>query len=440
VWTEGLFLKPQHLQQERRYFEHALHARSRSIRGYGWGFTSIELDRDLLAIGKLGIARAEGVFPDGTAFVLPADDVTPQPLDIDAETKAMQCYLCIPVHATGQQEIHFDTGESGLTRYAIRELDIRDEASSQVSNTTLVQVAPVKPELRLKSQELEGYTTLGLALIVERQGDGQVVIDEEYIPPMLHSASQPGLKGMLNEVSGLLKHRGDELAGRVALSGQGGAAEVSDFLLLQTVNRYQPVVAHLATAQGIHPEEIHRLFLEIAGELATFTTDGKRPPEFAEYDHDDLRTTLDAVLGEIRTSLSMILEQRAIKIQLEEHQPGRLYSGILGDTTLVDTALFVIGVAADAPAEDVRQHFPGLAKVAAREELQEIVSKLLPGIPIRALPVAPRQIPYHAGNIYFELDSKSKLCQGLKKTGSIAIHLGRDFPGLQLELWAIKSN
>lgn len=440
VWSEGLFLKPQHFQQERRYLEHLVHVRSSSTANYGWGFTTVVIDRDLLAIGKLGIARAEGIFPDGTPFVLPADDLLPAPLDIDAETKGMICYLCVPVRAAGQQEIPIQAKDGQLSRYGIRELEVRDEASDQATNTALVQVAGIAPELRLESQELEGYNCLGLALIIERQTDGQIQLEDAYIPPTLHCSTSRPLAGMLNEVAGLLKHRGDELSRRVSLSGRGGAAEVSDFLLLQTVNRYEPIVSHFSQANGVHPERLYRQLLEIAGDLSTFTAVSKRPEIFPAYDHNNLRGTFAAVLEEIRSSLSMVLEQRAVNIPLTEHQAGRLFSGNLGDTTLVDTAMLVLAVAADAPAEQIRQHFPGLVKIAAREELQELVSKLLPGIPVAAMSVAPRQIPYHAGNSYFELDSKSELCQGLKNTGGLAIHFGREFPGLKLELWAIKSN
>lgn len=52
--------------------------------------------------------------------------------------------------------------------------------------------------------------------------------------------------------------------------------------------------------------------------------------------------------------------------------------------------------------------------------------------------VAPRQIPYHAGSVYFELDRASDLWRAMKNSGVIAIHQAGDLPGLTLELWAIR--
>ena len=69
VWSEGLFLRPQHFQQQERYLEGYVRGprRRRCVR-IRWGFTELEIERDLLAIGKFGLRRARGVFPDGTPF------------------------------------------------------------------------------------------------------------------------------------------------------------------------------------------------------------------------------------------------------------------------------------------------------------------------------------------------------------------------------------
>ena len=56
----------------------------------------------------------------------------------------------------------------------------------------------------------------------------------------------------------------------------------------------------------------------------------------------------------------------------------------------------------------------------------------------RALPVAPRQIPYHAGFNYFELDTRHELWELLKNSGGLAMHLAGEFPGLELEFWAVR--
>ena len=58
IWSQGMFLLPHHFQQETRYLEHLVDSRVRSLATHGWGFTSLELDEALLAVGRLGLIRA----------------------------------------------------------------------------------------------------------------------------------------------------------------------------------------------------------------------------------------------------------------------------------------------------------------------------------------------------------------------------------------------
>ena len=43
-------------------------------------------------------------------------------------------------------------------------------------------------------------------------------------------------------------------------------------MMLQTVNRLEPLFTHLSDMQGLHPEEFYRIGVQMAGELATFTS------------------------------------------------------------------------------------------------------------------------------------------------------------------------
>ena len=45
---------------------------------------------------------------------------------------------------------------------------------------------------------------------------------------------------------------------------------------------------------------------------------------------------------------------------------------------------------------------------------------------------------YYAGFTYFQLDRSGDLWKQLDVTKVIALHIAGDFPGLQLELWALK--
>ena len=112
VWSEGLFLMPQHLQQQDRYFERYIETRCHALRSNSWGLTELELERDLLSIGQLGVARAAGVFPDGTPFRMPEDTPLPQPLEIDPKMREQRFGTVDRL----QQQVVGDLGRAAAAR------------------------------------------------------------------------------------------------------------------------------------------------------------------------------------------------------------------------------------------------------------------------------------------------------------------------------------
>ena len=60
VWTEGLFLRPQHFQQQDRYVERYVELRASALRATAGASRELEIERDLLAIGKVALRRARG--------------------------------------------------------------------------------------------------------------------------------------------------------------------------------------------------------------------------------------------------------------------------------------------------------------------------------------------------------------------------------------------
>jgi type VI secretion system protein ImpJ len=83
--------------------------------------------------------------------------------------------------------------------------------------------------------------------------------------------------------------------------------------------------------------------------------------------------------------------------------------------------------------------FPGMLKIAPAEQISTYVRQQVAGLPAHSIPVAPRQIPVHAGFVYFELDQSHELWKQLAASGGVAFHVAGDVPGLALEFWAIRS-
>src|SRR3546814_16613989 len=82
VWSEGLFLQPQHFQQQDRYVERLVRGAVAGLRPYGWGVSDLLIDRDMLSLGKLAVTACRGIMADGTPFDIPTHAHHPRPPDI----------------------------------------------------------------------------------------------------------------------------------------------------------------------------------------------------------------------------------------------------------------------------------------------------------------------------------------------------------------------
>jgi len=436
IWSEGMFLNPHHFQQQERYVERYIDGKCTAYGAYGWGIHHLEVDQELLKLGKISLINAKGVFPDGTPFSFPDQNDLPPVFDVPENTHDKIVYLSIPVKRPGAIDVLPEKETQGLARYYSSKQSVRD-VSIEGGDNSEIDIGKLRMRLLLESDDMSGYTGIGILRISEAREDKNILLDEEYIPTCFDCHASVRLSGFLSELAGLLHHRGESIAGRLADTQRGGTAEIADYMLLQLVNRLEPLTVHLSQMQGLHPIELYSEVVQMVGELSTFVTNNKRPPVFPPFMHDNLQTTFVPVINALRQCLSMVYEQTAASLALVEKKFGIRVAQI-SDRTLIDSAMFVLAVRANMPENKIQTLFPAQVKVGPVDRIRQLVNAAMPGIPLKVLPVAPRQIPYHAGYTYFEFERNNNYWKELRHSGGVALHIGGDFPGLELELWTIR--
>ncbi len=304
------------------------------LRPHAWGFEELELEPDLLAIGKLGIKRARACFPTARRFRCRAT-IHCRRRSTSIRTGAIRSFVraCRCARPRGRTADGPARGAADqLLRYRVRETEVHD-ASGGMEGLIVLEVAGMGTRLMPESQPAEGLMQIPLARVIECRADRRVTLDDGFMPSALQTQAAERLVTFLSELLGLLHQRGEALASRVTQTDQGGAARIADFLMLQVINRYQPLVAHLAEAPLLHPEALYRLLLELAGELATFTAPAKRAQSFPAYRHELLRESFEPVIAALRIALSAVLEQSAVPIPLQQRKYG-VWVGVVPDSTL----------------------------------------------------------------------------------------------------------
>ena len=179
VWSEGMFLRPQHFQQHDRYLETLMDGRIRPLLAGGWGFSELQIDEALLAQGKFAILSAKGVLPDGTPFNIPGDDSAPIPLSVEDSARDSIIHLALPLRRAGTRDT-VDEGEAlGGARYQSQVREVRDDNAAFESRAP-VSIGGQAFRLLTDKDGLGEYASVGVVRVREKRADRSLVLDTDY--------------------------------------------------------------------------------------------------------------------------------------------------------------------------------------------------------------------------------------------------------------------
>ncbi|SKB10616.1 type VI secretion system protein ImpJ [Pseudomonas extremaustralis] len=437
IWQEGMLLRPQHFQHNDRYYDHQMKKRTQLLGGYSWGFLRLEIDLQYLKMGKLVISQAAGILPDGSLFEL-GGNTEPLALDVPPNTGHAPIYLALPLVTGNHIEARRMEQSDVLARYIAYDAEVAD---SNAGDDCSSQVSCARPDFKMllgEQQTDQAYVKLKICEVLDTTPDGAISLDPDYVPTYIQTHASSYLLSCLKEVITLLGNRGESIAERIRSNGKVGGAEVGDFMMLQLINRTELLLRHYLDLEQVHPEALYRELLTLLGDLATFSSDTKRPRLESRYQHSDQGASFRKLMEAIRQVLSMVLEQHAIELILQARQYGIIVSP-LHDHKLLGSASFVLAVSANCDSEELRQRLPAHLKVAPVERIRQLVNLHLPGFKIKPLPVAPRQIAFHANKTYFILELSSDDLAQLERSGGFAFHVSGEFSEIELNFWAIRN-
>lgn len=439
LWKEGLFIRPQHFQQESRFLASQL-KQVIDVSAYNLGVESIIFDQQQLAYGKFALTQCKGVMPDGTLFDLPLTDNLPSPISITTNLIGETIYLCLPLVVGGEAEVKHSTNHSDAvdSRSEVIFAEVKDSHSENGSYT---QIELLKNQYFLKSSldDLSNYVALPIAKIKDVSLEHQVILDEDFYPMALHINAMPRFVKKLSELSDLVSLRAQSIVNRIGQPTQSGVADVNDFLMLLTLNRVLPLIKNMVKLGKIHPLSVYEFLASLRSELATFVLKERFSETFYDYLHDNPALSLNPLFSDIKSYLSVVSNAKVIPLPVVAHQYG-IYTAQVNDPTLYSSAEFIIAIKAHLQPDLLKTQFVQQTKISSIEQINQLVHLQLPGVPVHALPVAPRYLPYHSGFIYFQLDKTSPFWENLLSSSGFGFHITGNYPGLEIEFWAIRGD
>jgi type VI secretion system protein ImpJ len=432
AWTQGLFLQPQHFQQQAQAT--VAHA-SQLWQAHGldqFGFTELELDPLALTRGEVALKKATGLLPDGTVFKLPNNIDHVSPLTLTEEMLPCTVYLTLP-HGNALQQSKVPA--ANMRHFSVSK-QVQDQADSNLDPLDIT-VSALHFSLKTQKDDIANTTYLPVCHITKMDTQGALEPDESFVPTVLHVSANHYLAGFAEQLLQWMIKRRHSIVQRLQGVAEFGISSIHEVLLLQTINRYEAILSHYCSQKDTHPKTLFTLSVQLLSELCTFTKAERSLTDQPEYQHLDLKASFVPLEAKLRDAFSYVFEAQAISIPLKGFNEGYLV-GVITDKTLLRKARFVLAVHDKTPSETLRSRFGSHVKIAPVEKIRDVVNRQVPGITMSVLSQVPRQIPYYSDHVYFVLDQEGPLWQDLSTAAGLGVHLSGLFVGAKVTLWAIK--
>jgi type VI secretion system protein ImpJ len=439
LWTKGVLLTPQHLQTQDRFLEDLLELQLSALTFCPWGFQRLNIDREALAGGVLGISQATGILPDGLLFEVPDADPAPSPRPLEGcwqpDQQALDVYLAIPEQQNNG--LNVSSGQKDRNTRYLAEVLLRRDENTGLAERPLV-VARKNFRILVEGEAIEGHTTLPVARVV-RSSAGTYQLDPQFVPPLVDIGASEYLMAVARRLVELLSAKSSALADRRRQKNQSlaefGIADVANFWLLYTVNTYLPEVRHLFEVRRGHPADLYATMLALAGALTTFSTT-VHPRDLPAYDHANLSRCFGELDEKLRLLLETVVPANYVSLAMRTVRPEVYASALERDEYLAADGWY-LAVNAELDQANLMRAVPELVKVSSADHIEHLIKQALPGLQLTHIPSPPGAIPVKTGYQYFRVGKSGPEWQAITRARNVAAYVPAKLPGVQLELLVV---
>lgn len=439
LWGEGLFLRPQHFQQQDSYHEARLQTMATLLHPYAWGVTALQIDRDALSNNALRLQEFAAIFPDGEQYTAPASDSLPDTIelaDISSTQQTLTYYAALPM--LKEYGGNFTTPDQ--LNPAARYSQINMETADLFTQSARAELTYLKKSVRLVSEFEPRDSLISFPLLrLRRVSTGGFESDPTFIPPSVTIRSAPSLVQLLRRLLDALQAKVNALYGHHREPSKNviefRSGDIASFWLLHTASVGFASLSHYLNNPQLAPERLFEQLLGLAGGLMTFSKHYSLN-DLPAYQHLDAGSCFLHLDGIIRELLNTVISTRHFAITLAEIRPS-YYQGQLDSGKIDEKTVFYLAVSAAMPATELVDAIPIRFKIGAPDDVDKLVLSAMPGIKLSHAPQVPAAIPVRPDTYYFALDNKSSLYARMLQAQTISIYTPSGIPELRLELIAV---
>lgn len=440
LWGEGLFLRPQHFQLQDTY-HNAQRALSMTLmHPYAYGVSEVQIDKQLLESNLLSFQSIYAVLPDGTIYQAPRTDALPKAITLNHQDNSDEIFVFLSleiVHSGGSniQTEHSDN-PARYVKSTVEAQDLFSQAAEAV-----IDVIKLSPSLQLShSSQAPSQDTVSLLVTkLVRTTQGLYQVDDDYIVPSVHIKSNLALVGQVYRLMTMINTKSTSLYDHHRQSNNDllefRSSDIASFWLLHTLNTAYSQLSHLYNNASLHPERLYEALLNVASQLATFSSLYK-VGDLPAYHHDNAHEAFSSIVLIIRELLNTVIASNFISIPLRQNKPS-YYIGDLSSDKVTRGSQLYLSVSSSLPMHELIDIVPRRFKVATPDSVEKRVLSALPGSPVSHVTQVPSAIPVRPGFSYFTIEPVGELYDEMIKSESLCIYVPNGFDDLKIELMAI---
>ena len=440
LWGEGLFLRPQHFQQQDQYHEHRLHESVKALHPYAWGVSHLTVDREALVSNSLRVLELSLIFPDGEIVNAPGNDELPGAVDLSELGQGQS----VTFHAALPALKHFGGNftPTGQVSNGARFAQSTCETPDLFTQAALAQLTYLKKSLRLVAEGEPRDSFVSFPLVrLRRLSTGGFETDPTFVPPSLSIRSSSLLFVQLRRLLDALQAKVSALHGHHREPSKNvieyRSGDMSTFWLLHTASSAFASLSHYLQHPTLHPERLFQQLLGLAGGLMTFSKNHVLS-DLPSYQHADPGPSFERLHLIIRELLDTVISSKYFAIALTETKPS-YHHGMLDSGKIDERTAFYLAVSADMAALELVDVVPLRFKIGAPDDVEKFVLSAMPGVRLQHAPQVPAAVPVRPDTCYFTLDSKGPMYDRMLQAQSISIYVPSGMRALKLELIAVAS-
>jgi type VI secretion system protein ImpJ len=434
LWSEGMFLRPQHFQSAERYWMEATSVSEKSDHEYNYGLRSIDLSKEAIANHQVQLNSCQARLRDGTLIVLgPGQELDRLDLKAAFATEpTVRVFLGVPKLQMGRSNVG-TLGDGSLHRYVQDVREIQDE--NRGGNEQEVQVRALNVKLLLSTQDLAGYEVLPIAQI-ERAGEMGATpqLDTKYIPSVLACDAWPPLgrdivQAIYDIIGKTIEWLSEQVLSRGISFSSHEPGDLDRVLMLSLLNTAYCTLRVLAFAKGVHPFVAYTELCRIVGQLSIFANE-RRPPDVPvpDYDHDDLAGIFFYVKRQIERLVAAV--PRDVYKQRFFVGAGMGMQVTFEPEWLTANWQWYVGVKkgelSETHCRDLLSSGQLDWKLGSSSRVDMLFSRRMPGLDLRPLQQAPAALPPTRDWVYYQVSRDSSEWKYVQSEQSLAMRLKKE--------------